>query len=99
MKIILAITAMLISTGLNAQSLTTQEKQAIVEQIKKEILDSLLKHSFTPTDTGLVKQDKPEAPLHEPFEGIDMSWQNGCDRRTENIWKDMKYFTPSILLD
>lgn len=99
MKIILAITAMLISAGLNAQSLTTQEKQAIVEQVKKEILDSLLKHSLIPVDTSLVEQDKSQAALREPFEGIDMSWQNGCDRRTENIWKDMKYFTPSILLD
>ena len=35
----------------------------------------------------------------EPFEDIDVSWQNGSDRRTINIWKDMKYFTPSILLD
>lgn len=34
-----------------------------------------------------------------PFEGLDMTWQNGSDRRTENIWKELKYFTPSILLD
>ena len=31
----------------------------------------------------------------EPFEGIDMTWQNGSDRRTNNIWKDLKYFTPN----
>lgn len=35
----------------------------------------------------------------EPFEGIDHTWANGSDRRTTNIWKDMKYFTPSVLLD
>ncbi len=35
----------------------------------------------------------------EPFEDIDMTWQNGSDRRTNNIWKDLKYFTPSILID
>lgn len=34
-----------------------------------------------------------------PFDGMDMTWQNGSDRRTENIWKDLKYFTPNILLD
>lgn len=34
-----------------------------------------------------------------PFDGLDMTWQNGSDRRTENIWKELKYFTPSILLD
>lgn len=37
--------------------------------------------------------------LKEPFENIDMSWANGSDRRTQNIWKGGKYFTPSILLD
>lgn len=35
----------------------------------------------------------------EPFEGIDMTWQNGNDRRETNIFKNMKYFTPSLLLD
>lgn len=35
----------------------------------------------------------------EPFEGIDMTWHNGNDRRTENIWKDLKHFTPSLFMD
>lgn len=35
----------------------------------------------------------------EPFAGLDMTWANGSDRRTENIWKDLKYFTPAIFLD
>ena len=35
----------------------------------------------------------------EPFEGIDQSWQNGNDRRDSSIFKDMKYFSPSILMD
>lgn len=34
-----------------------------------------------------------------PFEGIDATWQNGSDRRTENIWKDSKYFTPTLMID
>lgn len=34
-----------------------------------------------------------------PFEGIDVSWQNGSDRRSESIFSNMKYFTPSLLLD
>ncbi len=34
-----------------------------------------------------------------PFEGIDMSWQNGNDRRDSSVFKDMKFFTPSILMD
>lgn len=46
--------------------------------------------SFAQSDSTKVK---------EPFPGLDLSWANGSDRRTENIWKDMKYFTPSVLVD
>lgn len=35
----------------------------------------------------------------EPFEGIDQTWQNGSDRRDSSVFKDMKFFTPSILMD
>ncbi len=35
----------------------------------------------------------------EPFEGIDQTWQNGGDRRDSSVFKNMKYFTPSILMD
>ncbi len=34
-----------------------------------------------------------------PFEGIDQTWQNGADRRDSSVFKSMKYFTPSILID
>ena len=34
-----------------------------------------------------------------PFEDIDMSWANGNDRRTENIFPNLKYFVPSVMLD
>ena len=34
-----------------------------------------------------------------PFDGIDASWQNGNDRRDSSVFKDMPYFTPSILID
>ena len=34
-----------------------------------------------------------------PFDGIDQTWQNGSDRRAFSVFKDMKYFTPSILMD
>lgn len=33
-----------------------------------------------------------------PFDGVDMTWQNGSDRRDSSIWEG-KYFTPSVLLD
>lgn len=35
----------------------------------------------------------------EPFEDIDQSWQNGSDRRDSSVFKNMKFFTPSILVD
>lgn len=34
----------------------------------------------------------------EPFEGLDLTWANGSDRRTSSIWKN-PYFTPSLLMD
>ena len=34
-----------------------------------------------------------------PFDGIDQTWQNGADRRDSSVFKGMKYFTPSILID
>jgi hypothetical protein len=35
----------------------------------------------------------------EPFGDIDQTWQNGSDRRDSSVFKDMKFFTPSILID
>jgi len=35
----------------------------------------------------------------EPFDGIDQTWQNGSDRRDSSVFKTMKYFAPSILMD
>ncbi|HTH57684.1 MAG TPA: outer membrane beta-barrel protein [Cyclobacteriaceae bacterium] len=34
-----------------------------------------------------------------PFEGIDQTWQNGADRRDSSVFKNMKYFTPSVFID
>jgi hypothetical protein len=34
-----------------------------------------------------------------PFGDIDMTWANGSDRRTEPTFKDMKFFTPSLMID
>lgn len=37
--------------------------------------------------------------LGEPFEGLDQNWHNGGDRRDSSVFKNMKYFTPSIMMD
>ncbi len=34
-----------------------------------------------------------------PFEGIDQTWQNGADRRDSSVFKNMKYFSPTIFID
>ena len=44
--------------------------------------------------TSLFAQQKGE-----PFDDVDGTWQNGSDRRDSSVFKNMKYFTPSILLD
>ncbi len=33
-----------------------------------------------------------------PFDGIDMTWQNGSDRRDSSVF-NLKYFAPSLLVD
>lgn len=38
-------------------------------------------------------------PEKIPFDGIDMTWQNGSDRRDSSVFQNMKYFMPSILMD
>jgi len=54
--------------------------------------------TFT-NDSTLVSTEPKQQQNLEPFAGMDLTWQNGSDRRTENIWKDVPYFTPSVMLD
>jgi hypothetical protein len=35
----------------------------------------------------------------EPFLNIETNWQNGSDRRDSSVFKNMKFFTPSLLMD
>lgn len=62
--------------------------------MKKIILIGAL---FTAQYSCAQNQDSISAKI--PFEGIDVSWQNGSDRRTDNIWKDNAIFTPSVMID
>lgn len=48
---------------------------------------------------GVQAMDRDSSKKAEPFEGIDQTWQNGSDRRDSSVFKNMKYFTPSIILD
>lgn len=52
--------------------------------------------------TTLAQNDStalPDKQRGEPFEGIDMTWQNGSDRREQNIHQGSRFFTPSLLID
>jgi hypothetical protein len=42
---------------------------------------------------------KVSEPEKIPFDGIDMRWQNGSDRRDSSVFNNQKFFTPSILMD
>jgi hypothetical protein len=48
----------------------------------------------TALNLGLIAQQKGE-----PFPNIVTNWQNGSDRRDSSVFKNLKYFTPSILMD
>jgi len=37
--------------------------------------------------------------LFAQFTGIDQTWQNGADRRDSSVFKNMKYFMPSLMID
>lgn len=59
-----------------------------------KLLLSFLFVAFLAFAHPLYSQQKGEG-----FEGIDATWQNGNDRRDSSIFKDMKYFTPSVFID
>ncbi|MGL2967048.1 outer membrane beta-barrel protein [Flavobacterium sp. XGLA_31] len=46
---------------------------------------------------GFAQQDTSKAKI--PFDGMDMTWQNGSDRRTAPPVLATKYFTGSVMLD
>ncbi|MES2555907.1 MAG: outer membrane beta-barrel protein [Bacteroidota bacterium] len=48
---------------------------------------------------GIIVHAQSDSTTKIPFEDIDLSWANGNDRRTESIFKDLKYFTPSVMID
>lgn len=85
--------------NVNAQSLSQAGKKSIVQQAKREILDSLRQTEISTEDTTDSELPKINDQKGEPFEGLEMSWVNGGDRRTKNIWSKMQYFVPSLLMD
>lgn len=99
MKKIFILTVFFSALQTSAQIESSQEKHEIINEHKKELLDSVQINTSGISDGSEHENPKINKQKGEPFEGIDMTWQNGSDRRTDLIWKDLKYFTPSIFLD
>jgi hypothetical protein len=99
MKKLFIIAGFFIVFQAKSQTLNNQEKIEIINQLKKELLDSLSSKILVISDSFDTISPEKNKLKGEPFEGLDMTWQNGSDSRTTNIWKDLKYFTPSVLLD
>ncbi len=56
--------------------------------------------ALTFTSLQLINSQSANAQQKgEPFERIDASWQNGNDRRDSSVFKNMPFFTPSVLID
>jgi hypothetical protein len=49
--------------------------------------------------SGNLFGQESNSPEKIPFNGIDVTWQNGSDRRDSSIFKNMKFFSPSLLID
>ncbi len=58
-------------------------------------MKKLLFFSFCVMSFSVYAQEKTEKV---PFDGMDLTWQNGNDRRTNSVL-DYKYFTGSVMLD
>ena len=58
----------------------------------------LIALGIIPIISGAQKKDSV-AVEKIPWDGIDQTWQNGNDRRDSSVFNNMKFFTPSILMD
>jgi hypothetical protein len=72
------------------------DRQAMIDQIKKEILDSLRKSPGLLDKGSTVDSSAPAQA--DPFTYGDFTWLNGNDRRHQSLI-DSKYFTPTLMFD
>ncbi len=99
MKKIITMAGICLYFQASAQMLSWNEHSEMISKTKNGQSDSIEQNGLF-----IDEEDDQESPRFnkqkgDPFEGLDMTWQNGSDRRTKNIWKDLKYFTPSLLID
>jgi len=73
--------------------------QIAIAAIAALLLTQKANSQNTPVDKdGLPVEEVAPAPAKIPWDGFDLTWINGNDRRDSSIFH-MPYFTPSILID
>jgi hypothetical protein len=87
------------SIQLSGFAIPIDNELVLGEQSKINQRDSLKKGVICSTINSEGEQIKITNQKGEPFEGIDVTWQNGSDRRDSSVFKKMEYFTPSIIMD
>ncbi|WP_233259737.1 porin [Chitinophaga sp. S165] len=65
----------------------------------KQMKKALLAFALASNAICAVAQDTATTTEKVPFDGIDQTWQNGNDRRENPAFQNMKFFTPSIMMD
>ncbi len=97
MKKTMIALALFASTNLFAQTISKQERQEIIKEIRKEILDSLKNN---PNLIDEITKDKGDTAKRksEPFAWGDFSWVQGNNRQKNSLLKS-KYFTGGVTID
>lgn len=98
-RLLLIVLLQFSSIAMSQVVLSEQEKKTMMEEIKKQIMDSLMKDEsirrlFVNENTRLHQKD--EKP--EPFAWGDFSWLQGNNRQPEKVLKS-QYFTGDITID
>lgn len=99
MKIFITITGFFFWFALSAQTDSQNKKQILNSELEKKQPDSAMMIEVSIHDSIPNRPKETNKQKGEPLDGLDLTWANGSDRRDNNIWKEMKYFTPSILMD
>lgn len=99
MKVTFSLAMILATQLVFAQEMSQTDRDEHSPSRRLELQDSVQQQAMKPVFDDKSIDPKPNKQKGEPLEGLDLSWANGNDRRTKNIWNNVNYFTPSILLD
>jgi hypothetical protein len=110
-KQLLAAGLLSLSLATYAQKLSDDDRNLIIKQLKKEVMDSLEKNpaksaqffhkeALVSTGKGSSNEILVDTASKEkvPLEGMDFTWVNGGDRRDSSLMAG-KFFTPLIMVD